>query len=308
MNPQIKKRFNDIIGFNIFHRVDAKHTLDIYIGKDQAARCTLFLVSNTNVPKIYSSKIISVMIGIRRDKQYGISFTLIDDAYEDIFCDFCGDIIESSRYIKDKKFGVSFICSRYNMWQKMLKKNNDGVLTPAEIKGLIGELHFLMNFMMNKHGIDTAVSSWMGPDMADQDFICEDFWYEIKTTTSGNECVQISSIEQLDIVKNGELVIIYLDKTSSTDSESITLNSIVDNIMMMITTDATKQKFSDLLLLRGYYERSEYDDYRFKFVHMERYTVDQNFPALRRNKIPVELINAKYELSIASLVRFKKEV
>lgn len=303
----IKERFSQLDAIDLFQRIDEKHMLDIYIGIDNMSRYTLFLVSETEPQQMFSSKIINVQVGKRRDKQWGISFSLINNKFEDIFCHFCSDIIDSSRILSDKKKGADFICSRYNKWQNMLSKSKSGILSPSEVKGLIGELYFLKEYLIPLYGQEIAVNCWIGPDKADQDFVCENTWYEVKSTVSGGESIRITSIEQLDVSLEGELIIVYLDKTSYSDDFKITLNSLYQEIYDLMETLYLKQKLSDIVLNLGYYKRFEYDEFMFKFSKMERYKVDGEFPCIRKNQLSHAIVNCKYDLSISSISNFLKE-
>lgn len=306
MDEHIKEVFHKAIGPESFHRVDTVHILDIYLGLDQYSHYTLFLISEVDVPKIVSSKLIHVEIKRRKDKKWGITFSLEDEKYVDMFCIFCEDIIESSRPIADKNKGTAFICSRYKEWQQMLKKNPDGLLSVSEIKGLIGELLFLHTFLIEKYGEEKAVNSWIGPDRADQDFVFEDIWYEVKSTVSGAESVIISSVEQLDVNKPGELVVMYLDKTSQADSEKISLNIIVQKILNQLHSEKVKSHFNSILSSHGYLYLKEYDEVVYKYSKMVEYIVTKLFPSLKRKNIPDTVVNARYELSLAAIADHKK--
>jgi hypothetical protein len=289
----------DNADLNSLKRVDETHPLDLYIGIDNLSRQTLFLISDTEPGVMTSSQIMSVSMGERKDSRWGISFTLLDNKYNDIFNCFCNDIIESSRSIKDIRLGSVFIANRYNNWQQMLSKSRGELLSINSIKGLIGEILFLKEYLIPLYGQDLAVNSWIGPDRADQDFVCENIWYEVKATDSGSESVSIASIEQLDIPTDGELAIVYLDKTSETDGTKITLNRIYQEVRDSLISEDSKNRLSEILLNFGYYIRKEYDEPAYKLSKINRYKVDKDFPSMRRQNIPNAIVNSKYQLSVS---------
>jgi len=292
---------------NSFKRVDESHLLDLYIGTDNLSRKTLFLISNTEPDAVTSSQIIDVITGQRKDNKWGISFTLLDSKFEDIFNCFCSDIIESSRLITDKDKGTEFIRDRFTKWQLMLSKTRGDLLSHSVIKGLIGEMLFLERHLIPAYGQETAVKSWVGPDKTDQDFVCGNTWYEVKTAESGSESVTITSVEQLDMVNSGELIIIYLDKTSSMDVSKITLNGIFHELYNLLESNEIKTKLSGKLLNLGYFPRPEYEEPAFKLSKIEKYKVDERFPSVRRAYLPDSVINLKYQLSISSINAYLKE-
>jgi len=286
---------------NSFKRVDESHPLDLYIGIDDLSRSTLFLVSQSEPPMISASQIINVAIGKRKDDKWGISFTLQDNKFKDLFTSFCNDIIDSSRSLKNKDLGAAFICDRYEKWQDMLSKLNGELLSPPLIKGLIGELIFLKEYLFPLYGQEKSLNSWIGPERADQDFVCEDTWYEVKATVSGSESVIISSIEQLESPITGELAIVYLDKTSYSDNSKLTLNSLFKEIHDSLANEILKNKFGEILLNLGYCPIPEYDGPAFKFSGIERFKVDSKFPFVKRDILPEAVLNLNYKLSIPLL-------
>ena len=151
MSAIAKEMFDVAQGIDSFRRVDEEHPLDIYLGKDASARTSMLLISKSVPMQIYSSHLIGITIGKRTDGAWALSFSLLDNQYQDMFFHFCDDIINSTREVKDKVQGTTFVCLRYLKWQEMLKKNSSGLLSFSEIKGLIGELVFLKEFLFDKY-------------------------------------------------------------------------------------------------------------------------------------------------------------
>ena len=308
MNAIVNELFDIAQGIDSFRRVNEEHPLDIYLGKDASARSSMLLISKSEPMQIYSSRIIGISIGKRADSTWALSFSLLDNQYQDMFFHFCDDIINSTNDIKEKAQGTSFVCNRYLKWQEMLKKNSSGLLSFSEIKGLIGELVFLNEILFSKYGKKVALQSWIGPDKADQDFVCADSWYEIKVTVSGASTVKISSIEQLDTESNGELVVVYLDKTSYANPNRITLNGIVDKIDKKLESGEERRVFGDVLIRQGYVHRNEYDELGFVCTNINRYNVTQSFPAMRKKDLPAAIANSNYLLSLPAIQNFLKEI
>ena len=303
----LKEIFLSIQGLDSFQRVGSDHPLPIYIGMDGLARYSLFCVTPTAPKDINSSKIISIFVGTRKDGNIGITFSLADRASLDLFVHFCDDIIESSRSIKDTEKAADFLASRYIQWQKAFAKNNGGLLSYQEIKGLVGELCFLRNYMIPTYGEDKAIESWIGPDMADQDFVCDDTWYEVKSTVSGSSSVTISSVEQLDVDTTGHLIVVRLDKTSPGDSSKITINNLFKLVLESLSSTQLKDTLKSTLLRLGYYADALYDSYCFHYNGIEKYKVDSSFPCARKENFAPAVQNMKYDLSLAAIAQYKEE-
>ena len=121
--------------------------------------------------------------------------------------------------------------------------------------------------------------------------------------------VSISSIEQLDCVKSGELVVIRADKTSVTNANAFNLNMLYKELLTMLPDDDSREQFSTMLLRYGYYPRPEYEgeEYTFEIKAMARYAVSADFPCLRRANLPESVTEAKYSLALTTIDSFRKE-
>lgn len=304
----LKQKFLEMQGLDNYQRVDASHPVDLFIGLDSTARYSLFCITQTYPTQTpASSRVISVFLGKRLDGTFGITFSLADPTFLDHFVCFCSDMIRSSREVKDAAKISDFICSRYVQWQKAFARNNNGLLSPSEIKGLIGEMCFLQTYMIPRFGESVALASWCGPEMSDRDFECADTWYEVKSTVSGSPTVAISSVEQLDTDRAGHLAVIILDKTSAADTSALTLNKMYHLLRNAFTTELLAQKFDTVLLSLGYYENEAYNNYYFHYNGTTMYRVDSSFPCVRKTSLPCAVQNIRYDLSLSAIQAFKED-
>lgn len=305
----IKTIFGTIDHLDTYQRVNATHLLDLYVGIDNTARWTLLLISEYPPLKVVSSRMILVKSGRRPDKKWSLSFSLVEDSYKDMFVLFCEDIVASSACIASKEKATHYVGKRYNEWREMLANVRGNLLSPEEIKGLLGEMYFLKDYLCVLYGAEKAALSWTGPRRLPQDYIIDDTWYEVKTISSSRTEVAISSIEQLDCAKPGELVVIRADKTSVTNTRAVNLNVLYHALLAMLPDDGPKEQFSTMLLRYGYYPRPEYEDeeYTFEIKAVDRYAVSADFPCIRRTNLPETVTEAKYSLVLAAIDSFRKE-
>lgn len=172
-----RELFNGLSAIDSFQRVDPGHLLDLYCGYDQMHRYTLLLISPVEPKNLISSKVIDVTVGKRTtDGRWALSFSLLDNKFKDLFLQFCDDMIMASQALKDPANGPEFICMRYISWQEMLSASRGDLLSKSEIKGLIGEMVFLRDVLIPRYGKEISLQAWMGPKMADQDFVLPDTW------------------------------------------------------------------------------------------------------------------------------------
>ena len=170
-------------------------------------------------------------------------------------------------------------------------------------------MYFLKVFLCTRYGAKEAALSWTGPRHLPQDYIIDDTWYEVKTVSSSRAEVTISSIEQLDCVKPGELVVIRAVKTSVTNTDAVNLNTLYRELLAMLSDDDAREQFSTMLLHYGYYPRPEYEEeeYTFEIKATTRYAVSTDFPCIRRTNLPESITEAKYSLSLATIDSYRRE-
>lgn len=301
----VKEKFKELNSAESFQRVDAVHKLHLYIGRDAEGHETIALRSKEKPKMLLSSKSIKVSILQRDDNDWMLAFHLIEKDKAMLFYVLCDDMIESSRCISDISMGADFISNRFAKWQKMFAKTRNGLLTEPEIKGLIGELVYIESYLIPKYDQNNTLSAWIGPEKADQDFIFKDKWYEVKTTSSGGEAVNISSIEQLEQDEDGELGVVFADKTSMEDLSRVSLNSIIKDLTEKFEEHGLTEKFINILFDFGYVYREEYDEYVYKINGIKNFVVESEFPKLRRNQLDHAIINANYSLSLAAIKEFE---
>ena len=306
MKNEISNLFrNPIDSYTLF---DVNHPLDFYLGKDSYGRDTMLLISDQEPADILATKMIDVFVDKRINGQWALYFYLKDNQYEEQFYYFVTDMLNSSRIVKNKSMGMNFVCDRYCKWQAFLKKNRLGRLSFEEIKGLFGELYYLEHDLIPLYGIKAALNAWIGPEGADQDFAINDTWYEVKTVVSGASAINISSIEQLDTQKDGNLVVIHCDKTGPVDDDGLTLNTLVNEIEEILEDLDDITLFHNLLMRVGFtLGRKDYDKYVFAVNSIDEYCVNEYFPAIRRSEVPASVINVNYTIAIASIASFLKD-
>lgn len=301
---EVKQFFDNFSRSSTMQRIDAKHPLDIFLGLSDEGLKTLFVISKIEFGDVKSSKGILVN-EYKKDNENILTFKLKDKTIEDLFYIFCSDIIESTRY-SQKTNGNAAIINRYLKWRELFAKQKLKILSESEIKGLIGEILFLKKYMIPTFGEEKAINSWLGTMGADQDFVIDSTWFEIKSINSGAKGIEISSIEQLDTNEDGKLIVIELNKTASTSSNAINLNELIENTLNGLNNINAKEKFEEIIFNFGYIKDEEYNNYTFEMKRMKTYLVDCNFPRIRRNIIPNEIIALKYEISTSEIEKFYK--
>lgn len=285
-----------------YSRFDGEHQFDVYLGIDKSGRKSLALVMNARRERIISTKTIDAQFFKRDDGKLMLCFSLIDDQLKDIFYKFCEDIIESTR-LNNKEDGFAPAVDRWNTWISFFSKTSLP-LSENEVLGLIGEIYFLQNVMIEKYGQDTALDSYIGTDRAHKDFEVQDTWYEVKSIHNGVRAVKISSVEQLDAKISGNLEILTFDQSTATYEGNITLNKLISGFRSTLERK-WQLLFDEKMRKASYLEDERYDEYNYLFVSINEFTVADDFPKLTKESLPIGVTKASYEIDISAIQRFK---
>ncbi|MCF8020981.1 MAG: PD-(D/E)XK motif protein [Vallitaleaceae bacterium] len=300
-NYDSKTRFTVFSAPSHYLRVDKDHPLELLVGLNDNGQKTIRLVQDFKPVNIKSTRSIDVNHYPFKDKKI-ISFSLTDPEFRDLFYLFCNDLVDSSRNINPKD-GYEFIVNRFNKWKgfsNTIRKH----LSESQIKGLIGELIFLSTLMTDKYGIDKSISGWSGPEPTKKDFSYDDVWYEVKSATK--DTVSISSIDQLKSDIPGFLVVYQLEKMSP-EAQALSLNSLVDEILNIISIDENRLKFIMKLVQAGYHKEDYYDSYKYRLSRQYIYQVNNNFPGINESTLHPALCNVKFDLILNMLETFRKD-
>ncbi|WP_255570088.1 PD-(D/E)XK motif protein [Cohnella sp. CFH 77786] len=288
-------------------RIDSDHPMEWSIGYESIIQKSLLLITESKPRDLPSSKSIQVSYAQRAtDNKWAITFRLTRAEQENVYVRLCFDLIESSRTQTDSVEGLEYVLDRYIQWSKLLELQKSGLLSEAERKGLIGEINYLQQIISLGVSPLSAVTSWIGPEGADQDFVDEYGWHEIKASGIGAKTVSISSLEQLDALAPGELVLYFIDKTSPNDANSFTLQSKVNNLRDLVRSNVQAlDLFNKKLLQYGYIDIPDYSKQWYRFGGSNRYRIDEHFPKLIKGNVPSQIAAASYQISIQAIEGWK---
>lgn len=298
----IRSQFSAFSRPEYFSRIDDEHILDLHIGLDEKGRKSIELRSMFKPVKVTGTSAIDVT-QYTKPEYNTIRFSLKDDDMSGLFYKFCEDIIEQTKDLKNEKDGYKAITTRFFQWKKMFVLSKNTFLTEPEIMGMIGEILFLRGPLADEIGLSEALKSWSGQELTHKDFSCSDKWYEVKTISRGNTTVRISSLEQLDSDKNGELIVYSLEKMSPAYN-GISLNKLILETRQMFLSADDADTFLAKVAMQGYEYNNYYDEFVFEVSGLKRYKVTDQFPKLTHANVPKEITKANYDLALAEIMTF----
>ncbi len=289
---------------NGFLKLGLEHPLDLQIGYSRNAYKS-FVVMDTgiikNIPSSFAVKVTNVQL---TNMSWILEFQLVHPSFEEEFLRLCWDMIE---YSSKEENVLNALIHRYMTWQKLLQYENKSVMSFQRQKGLLGELIFLSN-MIDDIGVETAVDSWTGPDGSDQDYQFASEWVEIKSISLASETVRISSLQQLQQEKEGQLIVYILESTTAGE-DRISLVDVVNEIKTKLANNARYLDRFDLKLYKYGYRKNHENEYlenQFRFIEKREYVVNDVFPKLVSENVSSEIVSCKYELSLAAIEKYRR--
>jgi len=297
--------------FNV-RRVGNEHPLRLFWGRDTFGR--YLFIYDTDVANLPEKRVYPNLTGIAlntaREPAGGkLVLRLNETANWELFHALCSDLVRATSGLEDGPTAGAVIVRRLNRWQELLKKGRSGILDVGSIKGLIGELRFLVDRIAPEFGWHEAVSCWKGPEGSPQDFAVHQTAIEIKCQAgSSKPHVRINSPEQLDPQLPEAYLIVYtIADAEEADVEGFTLNDLVARVRSILETEAqaARERFEDLLYMAGYVTTEEYDEYRFCVIAAKSFRLDEGFPRIRSSELISGIENVSYTVNLEACSGFE---
>lgn len=294
-------------------RIDANLPWGFFWARDADRKCLLVLRHRTDtrsprrLPKLQGIEIL-VVAGNDADHSM-LTFRLLDSAHRDIFYRLCVDILERASGAPSEQDALDITLSRTWRWHHLLRGGNNGLLSPEEQKGLIGELLVLERHLLPALTPFDAVQAWKGPLGAPKDFEIGRMCIEVKTRRGGAiPFIAITSEHQLDShgVDSLFLFVCELDQAPSDSTGSFTLPEIASRIRDQITAsdNSAGDTFDVLLVAAGLDLDDDYSDWQWIEGTRGLYAVANDFPRIVASQVPTGISNVKYSLSLIECAHF----
>ncbi len=285
-----------------------KHPLEWHVAYETPTNKAIIIVSHMPIDTVESSKSIKTIIHKREDGTYYISFQLVESTQDDVFISMCSNLIEYSADALTEKEALKKVANRYKQWRRLMEHCNQAILSDEKRRGLIGELLYLKSVIDGSKNKEDALAGWVGPDGADQDFVYDSIWREIKTTGLSSDQISIHSLEQLgNRSETGELYIYRVDSCAPEAEGAFTLRKIIKTLIGIFDGDIELiESFTDKLNAVGYVDMEIYDKYPYKYFKNDLYDVNDTFPRITREDIRPEITKTEYILSISSISNWKR--
>lgn len=311
MKTRIEERWDALTSVPdkpIFQLLDAEHPLDLYIGKAMTSELLFLVVDKEEPPKLKSMKAVEVATSQRPDGRWNLLLTLRRNDLSSIFALLCDDLASASRHLPDGANGMLFLARRLAAWRKLTEEGYSDLLSASEVRGLVGELLVLEQFLRSDLASVTVLKSWVGPLGADQDFHFPEMAWEVKTVPPDASSVQIASERQLYAAERAlRLVVVTLGEASP--GAGLSLNATVDRLRHRLQDDVEALDFlEDRLKEARYIRRAEYSAPDFHVGLFRLFRVEEGFPRLTPVDLPRGVCQVEYRVLLETCTTWSTEM
>lgn len=235
--------------------------------------------------------------------------SITNNKYLDIFSVLVGDVIDHVASKTDQQSGVREFTARLIRWQDFLRRHAPEGLGEQAQQGLYGELWFLRNLLLLNIDHLEAISIWVGPLQANQDFQLDRCAVEVKTTSAGShQVLQIANIRQLDDTGIEILLLFHISldvRLGGTQS----LPELVHEIRTLLENQDIRALsiFNERLIDAGYLDvhESRYERLKYTIRNYNFFRVCEGFPRILESKLQTGIGDVHYSVALTSCMPFK---
>lgn len=224
----------------------------------------------------------------------------------DLFTALCDTLIASLDPVVEPSVALAVTLEHMKRWKAFLSGRDPRLLSPEEVRGLFGELHYLHNLLSGPLSETDAIESWQGADRAQHDFSFGNTAVELKALTGKERnSVRISSEDQLEaLADNLFLKIVRLSILPDSD-QALSLNEMVHLIETSLKEASSIERFGRSLAAYGYAYMLDYDQPRFVVSDIRTFRVAGDFPRLVRSALPGGLMRVSYDIQLEAIEKFQ---
>ncbi|MES2592196.1 MAG: PD-(D/E)XK motif protein [Bacteroidota bacterium] len=307
LQPQIARRIPSNSLFPVFLATDFRKGIrllyiKLYINHD---------VITDNLPRFrgLDISITNTSLGEFNNSEF-LKFTQsipnTDNIFELIISDLCDKIIGLQNGINLNHT----LTKALNEWKIFFEKQENEILSIGNQKGLVGELHFLKDYMFQKYSFAESLFYWTGSDRTNHDFQIGNNAIEVKTTSSKqHKKFTISSERQLDSAGLEHLYLSLFTLNLHSNMPDRTLPTLIRAIHSLIQDDPIASFQFQIKLAKYGYNEVLADKYTIGFSVFETkfFEVVDGFPKLLQGNLPNGIGDLKYSVVVAACTPFEIE-
>lgn len=233
---------------------------------------------------------------------------LEDDRLLDIFAVLSADLIDAAIAETTVAAALRRCIDRLCLWQGLFERVPAEGLSDEQQRGMLGELLVLETLLLPRLDALAAVTAWVGPDPAHQDFIHGGAAVEVKTSLAKRHArIIIANEKQLDERPHSSLVLAHL-RLDESASLGESLPVVVARLRQLLAGDPPASRlFDDRLMLGGYLDVHApiYLPNRWRVSSSRFFRVEGEFPRLTEANLPPGVGDIHYSIIADDLGPFE---
>jgi len=285
-------------------RVTPDGQFDFFWGLDSASRPLLilkYLADDSLIKSVPKLREIEVHRAQGESGFELLIWALRERTHRALFHELCRDIVSATSECRNTAEAVRASLGRTMQWQRLMR--GESRLSRESQMGLIGELLFLEEVLIEKLGVAPAIEAWVGPFKATKDFDLGWLKVECKTRSEGStKEVRISSESQLEATTNLSLILNVTDVVSVIGrSGGFSLTDLAMRVRSRIEKSEPHclQGFDERLRQVGLFLEDDYSDFMWVASGHSHYNVLGAFPRLVASEMPIAVSKVQYSIDLA---------
>jgi hypothetical protein len=223
-----------------------------------------------------------------------------------LFTYLAADLIKATLSCRTNDDAANALIERLRWWQRLLSKARTRALEEHVLRGLIGELLFLLDHAIPALGARASIEAWVGPFEAPRDFRLPERDIEIKAVHRHSRSLQVSSLEQLaDLGVPLRIGVVAIEICVASETNSVRLTDLVARIRSHCEPDTELvAAFNERLWAIGYSDLEEYEHFCFVAQQFEFYKCDAGFPRIVPSMVAPGILECIYSIDLRTISSF----
>lgn len=238
-----------------------------------------------------------------------IELELLDESGNAVFLAMVEDLLGRIEPTATERAALGELSQAIKRWTAFFREHGVHGLSREKQQGLFGELLFLRERFAPVVSASLAVTAWVGPTGANQDFEYGGHAFEVKTTAKNPViAIHINNLRQLDTryVESLRLVVVEVERHENAEN---TLAQAVEATREMVLQQAPDQAFrlADCLVEYGYLDQhaSLYSHTGYGVRATRVFAVRDGFPVLLEDDMPNGIGNVTYSIDLPAIAEYE---
>lgn len=287
--------------------VEVDHPLEVYVGASELGNAR-FQIRSIAKPVLPVLADVVLVDRAAFGQSWVLTLTLQDARFREVFIRLASHVVARSRDAESEPEALKIVDQIIDQWRRMMTPRPSRRLSLEALRGLVGELWFLLHRQSAGTAFTDALDGWLGPLGEPQDFwSAERGFREVKSVGPSAPAVKISSAEQLD-PEPMSLMVLEVPQVPEATARAETLVSLANAARDRL--DGENRKPDDLAfrLERLGVDLTDtwYAEQWFRVDSVAEFRVSGSFPRIPARELPLGVGKVRYQIARSALEPYKQ--